>query len=623
MTSRDSDGRAESRVFSSKPSNFSMVAEEIKISPGAAGNFTLTAPGLADITFDQAELNMMKKGTIPSGILPRITPAGITKDQLIRAARSVIPQEINVQISKQDGVYGYIRNGSEGLVQWRKNTPAAKQGDPPRVISLDIIRFSGSFGPVYLIDGETRGLGLKLNGISYTPMRMADFYLLVRQELSIPAPAMQKLKEVLNTYVQDAIDSGQAVDYRSSPIYVDDESVKVDFPHVGDLQDILTKLRIFHDKASHPLAYRTVLAWSLKAPLHDEIKRHADVSRRIQAPQVMMAGKTQGGKTPLGDFFIGKGYGLNKDAYFYPYQTVRTAFMLMRHLGESNLPALFDDLPSDWLQQHADDLKAYVQTGHFGDRGKADQTVQEYRGKRSFIGTVNSSIRIDDDLAASRRIIILRFTEQNRRRKNLPEWNALIDGLPDGFMVEIFRVVFEGQNIKDIAKDAEKFQSPADWINYVIGKLNMLSQWFGIAEWPLFKEDNSTDDDSNALEIAQAFLAEWRMIEKNSEDFYDRSLESQVRAIKYRSPIEGQFCVEWRGTRNYIWFTSGAFKTLMARHNLKLPYRNATDFLNNIPSSTDGIRVENEGKMKSKKIAGMPLKAFCMSLPVEGEIDNE
>lgn len=102
----------------------------------------------------------------------------------------------------------------------------------------------------------------------------------------------------------------------------------------------------------------------------------------MRAPQIMMAGKTQGGKTPLGDIFIGKGYAMAKDAYYYPYQTVRTPFTLMKHLGETSIPALFDNLPSDWLQQHRDDLKAYVQIGHFGDRGKSDQTVQEYRGRR-------------------------------------------------------------------------------------------------------------------------------------------------------------------------------------------------------------------------------------------------
>ena len=333
----------------------------------------------------------------------------------------------------------------------------------------------------------------------------------------------------------------------------------------------------------------------------------------------MMAGKTQGGKTPLGDFFIGKGYAMAKDAYYYPYQKVRTTFTLIKHLGETSIPALFDDLPSDWLQQHRDDLKAYVQIGHFGDRGKSDQKVQEYRGRRSFIGTVNSSIRVDDDLAASMRIIILRFTEQNRRRKNLPEWNTLIDGLPEGFMIELFRVMFEGQNIRDIARAAEQFQTPADWINYVTRKLNMLSQWFGIPEWPQFEEDADTDEDSNALEVAHAFLGEWERILRNSEEYYNSQTDQNIKSVKYRSPIEGEFPVEWIGSRDFIWFTGPAFKTLIARQTLRLPYRNATDFLNNVKSSDDGVRVENEGRAKTKKISSEASWCYRISAPKESE----
>ena len=294
----------------------------------------------------------------------------------------------------------------------------------------------------------------------------------------------------------------------------------------------------------------------------------------------------------------------------------------LKHLGETNIPALFDDLPSDWLNQHKDDLKAYVQTGHFGDRGKSDQSVQAYRGRRSFIGTVNSSIRVDDDLAASMRIIILRFTEQNRRRKNLHEWNALIDGVPDGFMIELFRVIFEGQSILDIARDAEKFQTPADWINYILGKLNMLSQWYGLQQWDLYKDDSTADQDTNAIEIAQSFLTEWARIQRNSEDAYNRETDQSIRAMKYRSPIEGDFCVEWNAMREYIYFTPGAFKTIVARLNLRLPYRTASDFLNNVCSSDNGVRVENEGQLKSKKIQGVPLKTFCISVPVWGDDDD-
>ena len=562
------------------------------------------------------------EGTVTPALKEIGERLGTNEEALVRAARSVVLPHYEIEISPKDGVSGFLRNGPEGLVQWRKEYPPAKQGEAPRVVSLDLVRFNGHIGPVFLIDGETRGLGLKLNGIQQAPMPMADFYSLIRQELSVPAPTMQKLKEVVNAWVQQVIDGGQAVDYRTSPIYIEDQVIKVDFPHVGHLQDALTKLRNFHDKASHPLAYRTVMAWALLAPMHEALKVHADVSRRIQTPQVILTGKTQGGKTPLGDFFIGKGFAMPKDAYFYPYQTVRTTFTLMKHLGESNLPALFDDLPSDWLQTHSDDLKAYVQTGHFGDRGKSDQTVQAYRGRRSFIGTVNSSIRVDDDLAASMRVIILRFTEQHRRRKNLPEWNALIDGLPDGFLIEIFRTIFEGRNIKDIAREAGKFQTPADWVNYVLGKMNLLSQWYGLPEWPLFKEDGSDDQDSNAMEIAQSFLSEFERIRRNTEDAYDRVTDQSVKALKYRSQIEGDFTVEWHAMRNFIYFTPGAFKTLTSRLNLHIPYRTAADFLNNIHSTDNGVRVENQGQLKSKKIQGVPLKTFCISVPVWGDDDE-
>ena len=589
----------------------------LTVSINLGTSFFVLTTGTTEIPLTGDDFALIQEGTIPAGIRSALTNSNVAEAELIKVARSTPLPEYNVTISATDGLTGYIRNGPEGLIRWIRNYVDSKGNVGGS--KIDVARFSGSIGPVYLIDGETRGIGVTLNGVKYAPMSLSDFYQLLRAELSLTNPLMQKLKEIINAWAEQAVADGKAVYYRSSPIYVDSGIIHVDYPHVGDVGDIIAKLRDFHDKASHPLAYGTVLAWALLAPLHDSIKVHADVSRRVQTPQLMMAGKTQGGKTPLGDFFIGKGFAVPKDAYFYPYQTVRTTFTLMKHLGETNIPALFDDLPSDWLTTHADDLKAYVQTGHFGDRGRSDQTIQEYRGRRSFIGTVNSSIRIDDDLAASMRIIIQRFTEQNRRRKNLPEWNALIDGLPDGFMIELFRVMFEGQDIRGIARDAEKFQTPADWINYVVGKLNMLSQWFGIPEWPPFKEEDRAEDDSNALEVAQAFLGEWARIQRNTDEYYDSHTDQNIKSVKHRSPVEGEFLVEWRGTRNYIWFTGPAFKTLTAKQHLRLPYRNATDFLNNVKSSDDGVRVENEGRAKTKKISSEALWCYCISVPKESE----
>jgi hypothetical protein len=574
-----------------------------------------------EISISNDEFAMCREGDIPKSIRTIANDLGFGTETVVRASRAAILPEITTYVSKKDSLSGFIRNGPEGLVQWRKEAPT-KDGDPPRLITIDLIRFDGYLGPACLIDEETRGIGLVLNGTQYSPMPLGDFYSLIRQELSVPPQTMQKLKEVLNAWVRETIENKQAVDYRSSPIYVKSGQIKIDFQHVGDPRDILYQLREFEENASNPLAYRTVLAWALLAPLHDDLKRNANVARRIQAPELMFVGKTQSGKTPLGDFMIGKGYAMRKDAYFYPYQTIRTTFTLMRHLGETNLPAMFDDLSSDWLLQHSDDLKAYVQTGHFGDRGRSDQTIREYRGRRSFIGTVNGSIRIDDDLATSMRIIILKFTEKHRRRKNLEAWNALIDAIPDGFLFEIFRVLFEEQSILSIAKDVENFRSPTDWINYIIKKLNQLSQWYGLREWPLFSEDEDIDDDSNALEVAQSFLAEWERIERNEENSYDRETDTPMKVAKYRSPIEGEFKVETKDQRKYIWFTGPAFKTIVARQNLKLPYRNAVDFLNNVANQDYGVRVENEGQGKSHRVGDLVLKMYCLSVPIESEPDE-
>lgn len=71
--------------------------------------------------------------------------------------------------------------------------------------------------------------------------------------------------------------------------------------------------------------------------------------------------------------------------------------------------------------------------------------------------------------------------------------------------------------------------------------------------------------------------------------------------------------------QRFIWFTGPAFKTLIARQTLRLPYRNATDFLNNVKSSDDGVRVENEGRAKTKKISSEASWCYRISAPKESE----
>ncbi len=598
--------------------NFSIYnsSQELRFSMTDTGAVLHVAGNLLNLTTD--EFQMCKNGNVPTSIQEFAASHGITPDKVIQAAREAVLPEIYIKISEKDNVSGYIRNGPEGLVQFIRILPS--EGEKAEMRKTDCARFVGYIGPIYRMDGATPGIGLHLNGIAYAPMTLDVFYTMMKQNLSIPGTQFQKFKVVINAWVNQAITRGQFVEYRSSPIYVDDGIVRIEYPCTGDLEDILRKLLDFHDKATHPLGYRTIQAWSLIAPLHDELKRHA--RKIIQVPQIFMAGKTQGGKTPLAVFFIGIGYAMPRDSYFYPYQTVRTTFTLMRHLGETNLPALFDDLPPDWLYTHKEDLKAYVQTGHFGDRGRSDQTITEYRGKRSFVGTVNQSIRIDDDLAASNRLIILRYTEKNRRAQNITAWNALLDGMPDGFMFEIFRALFEGMTIDDLAKEVENFRTPADWINYGLDKLNQLNQGYGLSALPPYAEEATVDDDSNALEICQAFLAEFERIERNKSDQYDAQTGTAVMYSKYRSPIEGEFVVERKGVRKFIYFTGAAFKTLTSRQQLKTPYRNATDFLNNIANREDGVRVENEGRSRSKRVGNTFPKMYCISVKEEAYMDE-
>ena len=378
--------------------------------------------------------------------------------------------------------------------------------------ALEICRFRGQIGPVLLIDGKP-GVEITFDGETRR-FELSDAYTYIRDYLSIPPGKMQQLKEVIGTWVHLQMKADLYVDLRTSSIYIQEGIIKLDWQNTHDIADILTRLRDFHAKASHPLAYRTVLAWSLLAPLHYALKQLT--TRIIQTPQIFMVGKTKGGKTELGNFYLGKGFSLPHEKFFFSYEQVGTRFTLMKHLGESNLPALLDDLALDWILQNKGNLKSYVQTGHFGDRGRSDQTLTEYKGRRSFIATINSEIRQDDDLAASMRLIILHFTERNKAAKNLDAWNALFNGVPEGFMYDLFQVIFEGLKLADIVKDIEQFKAPADWVNYVLGKLNMLSQWFGIPEWPLYTEEDAMSEDSNAWELAQAFLTEWERIQRNS-----------------------------------------------------------------------------------------------------------
>ena len=569
------------------------------------------------VSLSDEEWLSIAEGIIPQGICEKFNK--LSKSELGVRLAEQIPRKI--MISKTDGIRGILRNGEEGLlkIQYIDETERVKLNSRGEQKETEILRFRGDLGPVVRIDNEIYGLKYDLNGVKDVN-NIDDTITFLRNKFSLTVQQVHLLRPVLDSFVSEEIRKGNIIEHITSPVAVIRDRILVDYSSQQDISQILKILRDFYDKASNQAAYLATLGWSLLAPLHHELKVKS--KRGIQAPLIVESGKTQGGKTGLGDLYCGKGFNQDREGYFYPYQRIRSQFTLAKAWSQSNLPCVDDDMPPTWILQNKEDIKAYVQTGHFADRGRPDQTINKYKGLRSSITTINDDIRIDDDLALTLRLILLRFTEQEKKRKNLSAWNELFSNLPDGFLYPILQSALGGKEINDLLKDVEKFENPTDWVNYGIDLVNRLCEKNSLPGFPHFQSQNNEERYlSNATEIAQAFQGEWERI-KSSEEEYQESDgdggERSVKKVKYRSPIEGEFVIEEKQEnkewRDYIYFTGSAYKTLMQRQGLKPPFSNASNFLNNIQSDDNNVRVENNAQLTTKRIGNRFPKVFCISI---------
>lgn len=119
------------------------------------GNRFMLSDGTTEIPLSPDDFALIQEGVIPAGIKSTLTNSNVSDDEIIRVARSTPLSEYNVTISTTDGLIGYIRNGPEGLIQWIRNF-VDREGKVAGQ-RVDVARFSGFVGPIYLIDGETRG----------------------------------------------------------------------------------------------------------------------------------------------------------------------------------------------------------------------------------------------------------------------------------------------------------------------------------------------------------------------------------------------------------------------------------------------------------------------------------
>lgn len=512
-----------------------------------------------------------------------------------------------IPISVVDGIYGSIRNGDDGLIKRYLKTPSssAVKGE------VEILRFHGSIGPIYSIDDGVYGIGIQLNGARQEVFTLQDAIKFLRSHFSLTASKVQHLTEVIEGYAADEVNKGHAIPFSSSPINVQKDVITVNYPGNLDTCSILSNLRDFWPKAPHSDAFLVYLAHFLTAPLHYELKVRS--RKNIKIPFILSSGVTGTGKTDTGHLIIGRGYSIAKEKYFLVQNRVRTIFTLTKHLEESNLPAILDDMSEEWIIKHKEELKAMVQAGNFGDRGLSDQTMNFYRAMRTLLITINDDIRSDSDRALDGRMILLRFTSENRSRIDRQEWDSLFNALPEGFMIQLFKEVFAGKNINDTLRDVRKFNDPEEWVNWGIDLINELCDKYQVEHFEYFSpEEEGSTYVTNAMEIIESFIAEWNRIERGRESYTDKDNVVHERN-RYISRVDGEIDVRIKDDRLFILFTGHAFKEI--NNSLRTPYKNATNFLNNINSSDQGVRVENQGRIKSEWVDNKTGKFFTVSIP--------
>lgn len=499
---------------------------------------------------------------------------------------------IDITISEMDHVYGLVRNGTDGKVEHIKYK-VNRDGEEYAVRNT-IIRFAGIIGPVVKIDGATPGLKVSVYGETNV-WDINDAISFFHARYSLTPTLTQAMREIIETYVHSQISSGNAVEYASSPVTVINDIITVT-PHNTDIKKSLISVQQFLPYASHPTALICSMAWAIAAPLHDYLK--VGSTKGILTPILLMTGKTRAGKSSLGNLWIGKGMNQTQKQYFYPYERIRTKFTMMKHLAETNIPAVFDDISTTWINDNKEGIKAYLATGIFGDRGRSDQTMTTYRGRRSFMITINDEYSIDTDLALSMRMILLRFTENETKRQNRTKYNELFDSLQTGFIYDIILDMFGGKKISDILSDIEKFTTSGEWINYVIDKLNEMCTKYGVALFPRYSSMDDNSPPEEARLVCEFILEQWNRI---------KSIDTEGKT-PYPEVSVGEVDVDKLDDTYIVWFTAGVYKRLAKR--LDLTHKKVSDFFNNFPTNDEtAIYKVNV----SHKFVGLSSKAYAIS----------
>jgi hypothetical protein len=551
---------------------------------------------------------------------------GVKYDAIVNNLQNLLIREYKI-ILKQGLEWGIIKDsvpGREGTITyWRKKQKFDKKTGTPVMndagqfvfedIPTELVEYNGSIY-VCKLEDEKVGLTFTFDGEEARNFPIDDAIIYIVQHYGVAPRNKQRLISILRGFALQY--SNNAPYIPLSPVSVKDGKIDIMFDTSKiSVEGTLTQLHNFLiNLASNPEGFLATFSWSLLAPFHYYVKTLSELT--VYVPNLVLSGKTKGGKTSLTDTFNLKGYDvLNKDDkgnFQYHLQDITTTFTLMNSLRASNLPAIFDEIGMQFFNYHKESIKGYASSIRFGQRGTASQNTNKYTGIRSFVATMNDPFDLSSDLALSGRLIVIPFDEQNTRRQHRDQFIKFYNSLPNGFMFAILKHLFQGKPINELVSELQQCDTPDKWVSVGIKFINQLCQQLEIPQFPEY-ESVKTKSETMAYQIAASFASE-----------YERGLNSEF----HNSRIWGEVQVENKGkgkeSRKFIYFTGGAFKTIIRNYNNH--FNTAAEYMNNIPKDDD-VRVEYEGKNITKRIGNDVKHVYIVSIPNwdedTGVLDND
>lgn len=412
----------------------------------------------------------------------------------------------------------------------------------------------------------------------------------------------KKIRMFFQKYIEQNIEN--AIEYHSDPIWINNQQIHTVSDINIDVKEVLNKLKKLFEVTTNQSAFITAMGWSLFAPLSYYFR-----SNGRPVPFLISSGRS-GGKTELLALFIAKGYAQKRSQVVLGENSIMTEFTSMKTLGDSILPVLFDDISMRYLVENSEWFKSIYLHSEAGKRGKSDQSVITYFNKRNIAFTCNEEVVLES--AEQERFIIEYYSEQHKLREKSALYYSLADQLPDGFMLSLFRQIFDNKKLPELINEIWsnlQERGMVNWkiIEYCITKINALCKQYDISEFPLYKPYHLIKHDWAEI-IFQKMYNDWKLF---------TSLENNSGSRSTRPVLnEYDIAVDEDQNRIRIDLTISGYEKI--KKDLRYcPYNTLTDLLNNVDPSNKFLTL----KWSTHRFEGLHSRtmAFIKDIKKENE----